>query len=397
MTSTSVLGLGVAGLGMGATLMVRGILDHPGVRVVAGAARTAAVRERFALDLEARGYASVEAMCADPSVDVVFVATPHEFHREHAVLAAEHGKHVIVEKPMALTLDDCDAMISAAERNGVKLIVGPTMSFAPAIRAMRQIIAQNELGPLRMVNTWESNDFLYRARRSEELDTLLGGGVIYNQAPHQVDIVRFLTGGRVLSVRSAIGTWDKDRPTEGSYQVFLQCADGASAVIIYTGYDGFDSSEFQTWIEPGRRKSDGAYGQARRALHEDGKGASEGELKRTLFSWGGQAWANAPRSTDQQHFGITVAHCERGDLRPWENGVAVYREQGRIVQPVPTSQGAPIRAEVIDELCEAIRTDDTPAHDGRWGKATMEVCLAIYQSAREQREISLEHQVTLKE
>ena len=79
--------------------MVRGILYHPGVRVVAGAARTAEVRERFAADLEARGYASVEELCADPAVDVVFVATPHELHRQHATIAAEHGKHVIVEKP----------------------------------------------------------------------------------------------------------------------------------------------------------------------------------------------------------------------------------------------------------------------------------------------------------
>ena len=114
-SNAPVLGLGVVGLGMGATLMVRGILDHPSIRVVAGAARTPEVRERFAQDLEARGYESVEALCADPSVDVVFVATPHELHREHATMAAEHGKHIIVEKPMALTLEDCDAIIDAAD------------------------------------------------------------------------------------------------------------------------------------------------------------------------------------------------------------------------------------------------------------------------------------------
>ena len=116
------LGLGVIGLGMGATLMVRGILDHPNIRMVAGSARTAEVRERFARDLDARGYEHAEALCRDPDVDVVFVATPHQLHREHALLAAQNGKHVIVEKPMALTLEDCDAMVEAAERHGVKLI-----------------------------------------------------------------------------------------------------------------------------------------------------------------------------------------------------------------------------------------------------------------------------------
>jgi phthalate 4,5-cis-dihydrodiol dehydrogenase len=397
-SNAPVLGLGVVGLGMGATLMVRGILDHPSIRVVAGAARTPEVRERFAQDLEARGYESVEALCADPSVDVVFVATPHELHREHATMAAEHGKHIIVEKPMALTLEDCDAIIDAAERNHVKLIVGPTMSFAPAVQLMRQIVTSGELGALRMVNIWESNDFMYRARRPEELDPALGGGVVFNQGPHQADIVRCLTGGMIHSVRAAVGMWDSSRPTDGSYQVFLQCADGVSASMIYTGYDGFDTNEFQTWMDPERRKTDEAYGQARRSIGNLGGGQSEAETKRALFSWGGRAWANASRGgSDQQHFGVTVAHCERGDLRPWANGVAVYSAAGRQVRNLPRSNGTPIRAEVVDELLDAIQNDRSPAHDGRWGKATMEVCLAMRESAREQREIVLEHQVPFRD
>jgi phthalate 4,5-cis-dihydrodiol dehydrogenase len=383
---------------MGGSLMVRGILDHPGVRVVAGVARTREVRERFARDLEARGHESVEALCTDPNVDAVFIATPHELHREHATMAAEHGKHVVVEKPMALTLEDCDAIIETAERNGVKLLVGPTMSFAPAVRAMREIIVSGELGPLRMINIWESNDFMYRARRPEELEAALGGGVVFNQGPHQADIVRCLAGGMVQSVRASVGVWDAARPVDGSYQVFLQCADGASAMMIYTGYDGFDTNEFQTWIDPEHRKNDEAYGQARRLIGNLGGSRAEAEKKKELFSWGGRVWANAPRGgTDQQHFGVTVAHCERGDLRPWANGIAVYSSEGRRVRDLPRSNGAPIRAEVIDELLEAIRTDGVPAHDGRWGKATMEVCLAIHQSAREQREVSLHHQMPFRD
>jgi phthalate 4,5-cis-dihydrodiol dehydrogenase len=377
--------------------MVRGILDHPGVRVVAGAARTTEVRARFARDLDAHVYESVEALCADSAVDAVFVATPHELHLEHARLAAEQGKHVIVEKPMALTLEDCDAMIDVAERNGVKLIVGPTMSFAPAIQRMRQIIVGGELGALRMINTWESNDFMYRARRPEELVAALGGGVVYNQAPHQVDIVRYLVGGRVESVRAAVGVWDPERPVDGSYQVFMQCTDDISATMIYTGYDGFDISEFQTWIDPERRKADQAYGQARRSIGALGGSAAEAETKRSLFSWGGRMWASAPRNSQQQHFGVTVAHCERGDLRPWADGVAMYSSRGREEVGVPASRGTPVRAEVMDELLDAIRTDRAPAHDGQWGKATMEVCLAMHQSAREQREITLHHQVALRD
>ena len=117
----------------------------------------------------------------------------------------------------------------------MKLLVGPTMSSAPAIRTMREVIVSGELGALRMVNIWESNDFMYRARRAEELVPALGGGVVFNQGSHQADIVRYLAGGVVERVRSNVGVWDSARPVDGSYQVFVQCANGVSATMIYTG------------------------------------------------------------------------------------------------------------------------------------------------------------------
>ena len=84
----------------------------------------------------------------DPAVEVVYIATPHQFHAPHAVLAAEHGKHIILEKPMALTLAECDTIIAAVERHKVHLIVGHTHAFDPAVRLMREIIARGELGRL---------------------------------------------------------------------------------------------------------------------------------------------------------------------------------------------------------------------------------------------------------
>ena len=88
-------------------------------------------------------------LAADPAVEVVYIATPHQFHAPHAILAAEHGKHIILEKPMALTLADCDAIIAAVERNKVHLIVGHTHAFDPAVRLMRDIIARRRAGPAR--------------------------------------------------------------------------------------------------------------------------------------------------------------------------------------------------------------------------------------------------------
>src|SRR4051812_2022679 len=90
----------------------------PRVALVAAADPRVEARARFAADFSARAYATVEELCADPDVEIVYVATPHQHHARHAVLAAQHGKHLLVEKPMALTLDDCAAMIDAANRAG---------------------------------------------------------------------------------------------------------------------------------------------------------------------------------------------------------------------------------------------------------------------------------------
>ena len=120
------LGLGVIGLGMAGAVMVRAAARHPGTVLTAAADPQPGPREAFGRDFNARTYADARALCEDPAVEVVYIATPHQFHAEHAVMAAERGKHVILEKPMALTLADCDKIIAAVERANVYLIVGHT-------------------------------------------------------------------------------------------------------------------------------------------------------------------------------------------------------------------------------------------------------------------------------
>src|SRR6202030_2727464 len=100
----------------------------------------------FARDFEANIHSDIRGLCEDPTIDAVYIATPHQFHVEHASLAAAAGKHIILEKPMALTLADCDAITAAVEKSGVRLVIGHTHAFDPAIRAMRTMIASGELG-----------------------------------------------------------------------------------------------------------------------------------------------------------------------------------------------------------------------------------------------------------
>ena len=109
------LRIGVAGLGRAFTVMLPTFAADPRVALVAAADPRAEARARFAADFSAQTYDTVEALCADPAVEIVYVATPHQHHAQHAILAAQCGKHVLVEKPMALTLEECAAMIAAAQ------------------------------------------------------------------------------------------------------------------------------------------------------------------------------------------------------------------------------------------------------------------------------------------
>ena len=129
------LRLGVAGLGKAFMLMLPGLIRHPNIQLVAAADPREAARARFAADFQANTYESVEGLCADPHLEAVYIATPHQFHAEHVRIAAAHGKHVLVEKPMALTLEDCRAMIDAVTAAGVHMVIGHSHSFDAPIAA----------------------------------------------------------------------------------------------------------------------------------------------------------------------------------------------------------------------------------------------------------------------
>ena len=374
------ISIGVAGLGRAFALMSPTLAADSRVRLVAAADPRAEARRQFQSDFAGRAYASVEELCADPAVQVVYVATPHQFHAAHTVLAAAAGKHVLVEKPMALTLEECRAMTAAARKHGVHLVVGHSHSFDAPIALARKLIQSGQYGRLRMISAMMFTDFLYRPRRPEELDTRKGGGAVYNQAAHHVDIVRLL-GGEVKSVRAGTGNWDAARPTEGAYTAFLTL-DGAFATITSSGYAHFDSDELTGWIsEGGARKDPNAYGAARRALVGD-------EMRvKNARNYGGEQFAKPAANLLHQHFGVLIASCERADLRPLPEGVFIYSDTEKRLEPLPAPKVQ--RAEVIDELYAALVEGKAPLHDGEWGTATMGVCLAMLRSAREQKEIPL--------
>jgi phthalate 4,5-cis-dihydrodiol dehydrogenase len=273
----------------------------------------------------------------------------------------------------------------------VQLVVGHSHSFDAPIARTCALIASGDYGAVRMISALNYTDFLYRPRRPEELDTRQGGGVAFSQAAHQIDIVRRIGGGQVRSVRAVSGQWDAARPTEGAYAALLTFEGGAFATLTYNGYGHFDSDEFQGWVgELGQRKTPNAP-RPRRSY----AGAADEAGAKNAGSYGGANYQPG-RIEDRahQHFGTIIVSCERADLRPTPNGVMVYRDGAAPLDPLPPPTVP--RAEVIDELYDAVVNGRPPLHDGAWATATLEVCLALLASAREGRDVDLKRQVAAR-
>ncbi|MAL77452.1 MAG: 4,5-dihydroxyphthalate dehydrogenase [Rhodospirillaceae bacterium] len=298
----------------------------------------------------------------------------------------------MLDKPLCVTVEDGEAIAQAAERAGKIVIVGPSHSFdAPVLKA-RALIEDGSLGQVRMVHALNYTDFLYRPRRPEELVTSEGGGVIFSQGVHQIDIVRLLAGGMVSTVRASTGQWDDTRPTECAYSAHLTFAQGAFASLTYSGFAHFNSDEFCDWIgELGHDTDPTAYGKARKALQSVQTPQDEIRLK-TERTFGASPDPAIP--THNEHFGTILVSCDGADLRLTPDGVWVYGHTQRDF--VPTPLGGVPRQGVLDALVDAVGQDQAPVQDARWGLASLEVCHAIIQSSESRQEISLKHQVPVR-
>jgi len=378
------LRVGLAGLGAVSGQVLRAFGDCEGVVLAGAADLRPEARADFTQRHDRPAFESVEALCRSSEIDAVWIATPNYLHAKHSIIAAEHGKHVLCEKPIAITLDECDRMIEAAARNRVQLLAAHSKIFDTPIQAMRQIIASGRLGRVIQINSLMFNDWLQRPRVSAEIDTARGGGVVFRQAPHLIDIVRYLGGGMVKSVCAVAGRHDPHFATEGNFGTLLLFENGATASVGFGGYGYFDVTEL-TW-------NIGVYGDEkdpRAAKRKRRTGATTQQEKMA-----NPAFATAPdapkRAKRMPFFGLTIVSCERGVIRQSPDGLYVYDASGCAEVPVPPN---PERAAELSALRDALHSGGTVFPDGAWGAATLETCLAILDSSQSGREIALSRQV----
>ena len=392
------LKIGMIGIGVGGAEILPAMEAMDTIELVAGADVVPTTLERFKERYPwTKTYGSAEELCRDPDVEAVWVSSPNRFHAEHTILAARHGKHVVVEKPMAISLADAERMVEAADQNGVKLLAGHTRAFTLPIRAMRRVIASGKYGRLRALNIWAYSDWMLRPRTPDELDLAQGGGIPYRQGPHQVDTVRLLGGGMLRSVRAQVGQWMAERPIPGYYAAFLEFEDGTPATIVHNGYGYFLGAELVPWGEDKHRYTAAERAAIRQALRAGtrAEGAEKqalrigGEQERTVFR------RNEPRPWFPEDMGLAIASLDRADVRQSRFGIYIHSDEGkRDVEIVAGREmGVSQRRAELEELYDAVVGGKPVWHDGRWGMATLEVCLAIMESARQRTEVRLKHQV----
>jgi phthalate 4,5-cis-dihydrodiol dehydrogenase len=393
-TSKQIIGLGLVGLGGAALGMLSKFSKNEGLKIVAAADVDEEILGRFAKDFpDAKTYTSIEDLCTNNEVQLVYIATPNRFHAEHARTALEAKKHVLIEKPMTIDLDGSAKMVETAERNGVLLGVNVKHSFEPRVLKAHEFAHTGELGQLRMINSWRYVDWLYRPRTPEELTPEWGGGILWRQAPHQFDILRTIGGGMVRSVRGMAATWDPARRVPGSHAAFLDFEDGAVATAIISGYDHFDSRQLvygPSTFDPAK------YAQARRELREANDPDWEANAAREERYGGGRSDGGpavrpmSPPGGGWIMGGPVVISFDHADVVFSPNGLDVYGDESRWEVPLMGPNDG--RDGRINTYYDAIVNGTPLPADGRWGMATLEVLLAIEESGASRADVQMSHQ-----
>jgi predicted dehydrogenase len=335
-------GFAIIGCGLISKFHARAIADVPGAELVACYDRVPEAADRLAAETGCKAYHSLEALLADPRVEVVTVATPSGAHLEPAVAAARAGKHVIVEKPLEITLERCDAIIRACEESDVVLSTIFPSRFHDVCQLIKKAVDAGRFGRLVLgdayVKWWRSQQYYDSGawRGTWELD---GGGALMNQAIHSVDLLLWFMGP-LAEVRAEFAMLGHERiAVEDVAVAALRFANGALGTI-----------EATTAAYPGHKKRIEIHGTAGGAIMEE---------EDLVF------WQFAQPQPEDEEIQRKMSQRVSGS-----GGAAD-----------PAAIGHHGHARQFADVLRAIQTGGKPLVDGPEGRRAVEAILAIYLSA----------------
>lgn len=182
------------------------------------------------------GYTDYRDLLADPAVEVVVIATPHHHHTAIAEAAARAGKHILLEKPMAPTLAECDRILTAVQAAGVRLMLGHVNRFVQPYRVAKALIESGEMGEIIQGVSAMQKYWYEQNRRSWHLDRAQGGGVWLSVGVHPLDRLVWLIDSPITAVSAQFGTHFHDMRADDTGMAFLRFQSGAVGLVISTGY-----------------------------------------------------------------------------------------------------------------------------------------------------------------
>jgi len=229
------IGWGVIGVGTHVKRFMAPALTRAGdTKFVAICSRSMERARSFAAECGVkRAYDSLAKMLEDPEVEVVYIATPNSLHASHTILAAKAGKHVLCEKPMALTVSDCERMIQVCEQNKVKLGINFQNRYHPAHIEARQYVQSGEIGKIYVAKAQYCHGSLEGRWHGWRNDPdMTGTGALGGTGLHPIDLLRFLLNSEVERVQALLTTKTPYHKVDEMIYVILEFENGVDAVVI---------------------------------------------------------------------------------------------------------------------------------------------------------------------
>lgn len=344
------VGFGIIGCGMISRFHARAIAEIRGAQVAACYDAVPAAAQKLAEEVGCRAHARLEDLLADPQVHVVTICTPSGAHLEPAVAAARAGKHVIVEKPLEITLKRCDAIIHACEQAGVKLATIFPSRFHASSQEMKRAVDAGRFGRLALADAyvkWYRSQAYYDSGAWRGTWQLDGGGALMNQAIHSVDLLTWLAGP-VAEVNARTALLAHER---------IAVEDTAVAAVRFEN-GALGTIEATTAAYPGHLKRIELHGSAGSAVMEE----------EDIVFW---QFAKPQRRDQAIHEAMTRRRSGGGGAGD------------------PAAIGHHGHRMLFEDMLRAIRRDGTPAIDGHEGRRSVEIILAIYKSAETGRPVAL--------